>query len=1027
MSDTDDKNQEKFDVFLSHNSCDKPAVKELANSLKNRDTNVWLDLWNLLPGSDWVKDLEVGIQSSASAIIAVGKDGLGPWEKMEVKAALLEFVDRDMPVIPVLLPGASAKPDLPFFLKTFTWLDLRKGTTEDHLNQLVLGIKRGKSAKQNMNPITEITDSSTSTTNAVRDWFSPQWPVTDPALFGREEELAMLDSAWTGGRLNIVTLVAAGGVGKTALVNRWLYYHMQPDNWRGAARVFAWSFYSQGSAEGRQSSADPFIDKALRWFGDETTADSATAAHDKGQRLAELVREERTLLLLDGVEPLQEPPGVAAQHPGRLKDPGLQGLLRGLALNNPGLCIVSTRVPVADLDPFAAKRGTVLSKDLDDLTPETGAAYLKSIGVTGSDGDLRDASEDFGNHALALTLLGRFLVRYRRNDVKQRDTIPDIFHDPERGGHAKRVMKWYAKQFKGTAEGQVLRILGLFDRPVEPGALEALLSGDSINGLTTRVNGISAEEQIDVLATLRNLRLVSCGDFSPSSADVVSNDNEGEPDAVLDCHPHIREYFGDRLKNEQPEAWKAAHHRLYEYYCALPDKELPDIAEEMTPLYQAVIHGCHAGRHQETMEEVYYRRIRRGNETYSIHKLGMFGADLSALAGFFAPPWHTPVRDLPESYQAFVLHEAAFDLRGLGRLAEAVAPIEAGLEMAAKQKDRMNASIYAGNLSELLVALGRVEEARERAERSVGYADDAGAANERIIERTKLAHAAHQAGRLEEAGKGLHKAEAIKKKNHNTKYTVLSSIPGYRYCDWFLAHGDAVDAQRRARQTLEQAEKEDYNLISLALDRMTLGRAELILAVTEEGGDFGEATNYLNAAVDDIRNAGHQEYLPRGLLARADYYRIVGDFNRGQQDLEEAWDIATRGGMRLHECDTHLECARLLTTMAKSNDQMDTTTLAPDSPFALFLKNDDDRDWKDRALNAARSHINAAAQLIQETGYHRRDPEIPLETARIEALAGNVDVAREQLAEARRQIDEMGCHCWDHDADEIGKQLGVTD
>jgi len=56
--------------------------------------------------------------------------------------------------------------------------------------------------------------------------------------------------------------VAWGGVGKTSLVNRWLN-HMENDNYRGAKRVYAWSFYSQGAEEGKQASADEFLQETL--------------------------------------------------------------------------------------------------------------------------------------------------------------------------------------------------------------------------------------------------------------------------------------------------------------------------------------------------------------------------------------------------------------------------------------------------------------------------------------------------------------------------------------------------------------------------------------------------------------------------------------------------------------------------------------------------------------------------------------------------------------------------------------------
>lgn len=140
-------------------------------------------------------------------------------------------------------------------------------------------------------------------------------PVTGPNLFGREVELKLLDEAWADPDTNIVTFVALGGVGKTALVNHWLA-RMAKERYRGVERVFAWSFYSQGTSDERAASADLFIDAALRWFGDDDPTKGSP--WDKGERLADHIRRSRTLLVLDGLEPLQHPPQCCAPRPSFL-------------------------------------------------------------------------------------------------------------------------------------------------------------------------------------------------------------------------------------------------------------------------------------------------------------------------------------------------------------------------------------------------------------------------------------------------------------------------------------------------------------------------------------------------------------------------------------------------------------------------------------------------------------------------------------------------------------------------------------
>ena len=133
-----------FDVFLSHNSKDKPTVRQLAHTLQARGLKVWLDEEQLVPGRPWQEALEKIIQTAHTAAVLVGKDGLGPWEIPEIRTCLSQFVKRGLPVIPVLLPDASAKPELPLFLHELTWVDLRGGLTEDGLNRLEWGITGSK-------------------------------------------------------------------------------------------------------------------------------------------------------------------------------------------------------------------------------------------------------------------------------------------------------------------------------------------------------------------------------------------------------------------------------------------------------------------------------------------------------------------------------------------------------------------------------------------------------------------------------------------------------------------------------------------------------------------------------------------------------------------------------------------------------------------------------------------------------------------------------------------------------------------
>ena len=91
-------------------------------------------------------------------------------------------------------------------------------------------------------------------------------PVTGNDVYGREEDIAFLDRAWASQDVNVVTIVAWAGVGKSTLVNHWLG-RMAAEHYRSAQLVFGWSFYRQGTS-GDSSSADEFLNAALAWFGD---------------------------------------------------------------------------------------------------------------------------------------------------------------------------------------------------------------------------------------------------------------------------------------------------------------------------------------------------------------------------------------------------------------------------------------------------------------------------------------------------------------------------------------------------------------------------------------------------------------------------------------------------------------------------------------------------------------------------------------------------------------------------------------
>ncbi|HIK03470.1 MAG TPA: GUN4 domain-containing protein [Trichormus sp. M33_DOE_039] len=116
----------EFDVFLCHKGEDKETVIEIAHKLQAEyQIKPWLDEWELQPGLPWQPELERQIQNIKSAAVFIGQSGIVPWQEEEIHGFLREFNRRKCPVIPVLLPNAAQKPELPVFLAGRTWVDFR--------------------------------------------------------------------------------------------------------------------------------------------------------------------------------------------------------------------------------------------------------------------------------------------------------------------------------------------------------------------------------------------------------------------------------------------------------------------------------------------------------------------------------------------------------------------------------------------------------------------------------------------------------------------------------------------------------------------------------------------------------------------------------------------------------------------------------------------------------------------------------------------------------------------------------------
>lgn len=787
-------------------------------------------------------------------------------------------------------------------------------------------------------------------------------PETGAALFGRDDELSLLDKVWAGEEpssevtpTRVLAFKAQGGVGKSTLINHWLA-EMKRDHFRGASRAFGWSFYSQGVRDHGAPSADAFVAAALRFFGDEAMAASPASAWEKGECLARLVGAERALLVLDGMEPLQSADAVQR---GKLQDPALESLLRGLARHSAGLCIITTREPLAEL----GKKSGIVERDLEQISPQAGRALLRMARINGTDLELEALAGRFGPHALAISLLAVYLHEQPGRGLGPAEELEKLPGDTP----VNRVLAGFEQWFGNCAELEVLRLLGFFDRPADEGCLRALRAEPIIKGLTDVLTELDNADWHRVLARLEKLRFLH-----------VRQGDTGR--GFVDTHPLIREHFANQIREKNPWAWVVGHKRLYKHLRASAKASDKPTLEELQPFYEAAAHACMAAAFGCAWD-VYTNLIQRG-KYYATNKLGAAGSDLAALAGFFRKVWGEiePEPRLSSLLQSKILRQVAFSLRSVGRLKDAESV--STLAFAKWERADLGGNIMAAAIiSEVKLILGKTREAEEYGWKAVSLSRDE-IDERKVSSRCSLATALHQSNKIREAFRLFEEAEQIEK-IASPKTPKLRSLQGFDYHELLLG---AVECgawrawlrltetsakelksrsqfvRQRATETLRYAIERGIGILSVEINRLTLERVALYDALlASKGISSTNASSNITSVTNGLKRAGQQRFVVSALLTRAWHRRVLDlSASDAKSDLNDAWDIAESGPMKLHMADIHLYRARLF---GRTEDE------------GRGLKYPWDKN-PDGSSRGPADDLAEARRLIEECGYWRRKEEL---------------------------------------------------
>jgi tetratricopeptide (TPR) repeat protein len=415
---------------------------------------------------------------------------------------------------------------------------------------------------------------------------------------GRHAERAVLTEWFEHPRQSVLSIVAIGGMGKSALSWVWVQSDVlgfgDPGNPATTSNdftrvctdllpegIFWWSFYEQ------DASFRAFTEEFYRYV---TGTDVPT-----DMRPSELVRhtiaalqQRRIIVIFDGFErELQAYSHLAAAYQGDQVMEDARGdfrrcaslttsdfLRRATGMPLRGKILVSTRLHPRELDGVASAR----QLDLKGLSEDDAVIFLKSAGVRGSLADRRALCERFGHHPLVLRLLAGMIV-----------------HDPVAPGDIS-VAATYAPVRDAISREHHILDLSYASLSVD---VQHCLSTMAAFRSPTAYPALAALELFHSEQQLRNAlrELIDRGLLFFMSTNPVR----------YDLHPVVRQYAYERLLDKQN-----IHSRIRDYFTTASsgiDDEIASV-EDLQPLTEVFHQTVKSGQYDEAAS-LYVDRLYR--------------------------------------------------------------------------------------------------------------------------------------------------------------------------------------------------------------------------------------------------------------------------------------------------------------------------------------------------------------------------------------------------------------------------------
>ena len=571
----------------------------------------------------------------------------------------------------------------------------------------------------------------------------------------------------------VCSLVAIGGAGKTAIIERFLK-GIKKDKLKG--NILVWSFYEEPNT-------DAFLEEACMVFAGET-GEGVSGRLQRLQRA--LSGSDPHLLVLDGLERVQSI-GKAGRAKGDLEDHRLKNLLRSIA-NGLGRtrALITSRFKLTDLEQWEG--AGYRSNRLEVLDEKAAIEVLRAWKVKGEEAQLLDLAESFGRHALSVSVLGSYLNHYCHGDPKgvEELNLDELSEDEPQAARLSRILAGYAKALSAEERGLLVR-LSVFPNGVSVEILGYLIdAGGEIAG---------------ALVGVEQVKLTRLADRLYKQGLVYTYNRRGC--LTYTGHPFLRDYFRNLLGVPPEKIHEAVRKKLALGLDSRPETKPRDT--EVLDRYEALIeHSILSGHVQEAYDLYKNTMGGGGGSEHLYHTIGDYGRiiRLGSLFSEDGGPLNLAPK-LPIANRAYLINVWGLAADALGDLSTAECCFDKACELYRKNEDWGYFSVGLQNSALVAMARGRFPLAKKLLTESLTYAQEDDK-HVRSSSHSSLAATCHALGEITTA------------KENFTKATKIEGEPLYSFSGlyeaehlFFLVH--KKKAYARIEENLTMCERNEWS------------------------------------------------------------------------------------------------------------------------------------------------------------------------------------------------------------------------